>query len=188
MSEGKKCLDDHRFWEDKEKVNKGRRYVCGTKLNQNGSHISKYSERPGGLSEHTDIPQRVQSWIMCELPKSPNGEDPRRVPPSERGRQRSKSRSNQKDQPQQPTQQFEGPSVWDYGKELEKLPKHVLKVLHAARKELTDQGRVTEELKEALKGFQERIEPSPELDQLKELVETIPFVERMNEQYPERDF
>ena len=149
------------------------------KPNQNGSHISTYCERPGGQGEHFDIAQRVQSWITCQLPKRPSGDDPRRVRPEER-RRRSKSRSNQRDQPQQPTQRFEGTSVWDYREELEKQRRHVLKVLQAARKELTDQGRVTEELKEALKGLQEGKEPSPELDQLKEFEESIPIVERMH--------
>jgi hypothetical protein len=85
---------------------------------------------------------------MTELPERPNGEDPKRAQPKESRRQRSQSR--RRDQPPQ-IAQSEGFDVWQYGEDLENQRRYVLKAFNSARKELTDQGKITEQLKEGFK-------------------------------------
>ena len=54
-------------------------------------------------------------------------------------------------------------------------------MLFAARKELADIGRVTEELKRGLQVIQETFEETDATRQIKDFLETLPYVERMNE-------
>ena len=68
------------------------------KPNQRDSRTSQYCEIPGGQGECLNLIQRVQAWISPELPKRPNGEEPRRVPQSEKRQRRSGSKS--REQPQ----------------------------------------------------------------------------------------
>ena len=103
----------------------------GMKPNQKDSHISKYCERPGGGEEHVSVAAKVQAWVMTELPKRPNDEDPKTVQTKERRRQRSQSR--QRDQRPQ-IAQSEGFDVWQYGKDLENQRRYVLKALKLSQK------------------------------------------------------
>jgi hypothetical protein len=90
------------------------------------------------------------------MPKRPNGEEPTRAQPRERGRRRSQSR--RRDHTSQATSQAaqsEGIDVWQYWEDLENQRRYELKALNSARKELTDKGKITDELKEGLKEIQE---------------------------------
>ena len=67
--------------------------------------------------------------------------------------------------------------MWKYGEDLETQGRYVLKALNSARKELTDRGKIAEELQDALTKLQEESLPSDASDQLKEFLETAPKVE-----------
>ena len=54
-------------------------------------------------------------------------------------------------------------------------------MLISARKELSDYGRVTEELKRRLQTIKEQYEESAATRQIAELQEAIPIIERMND-------
>ena len=75
--QGSKCLDHYEKWDEKLSENVGRCYTCGMKDKQRGSHRSTCSPRPGGGGEFEDIEARVNAWIRAELPRRPNGEQPR---------------------------------------------------------------------------------------------------------------
>ena len=74
----------------------------------------------------------------------------------QRKNRRSKSRS--RDEPRRQEVYPEGFDPWTYGEEIDKRRKHALSMLFAARKELADIGRVTEELQKGLKFIQEAYE------------------------------
>jgi hypothetical protein len=75
----------------------------------------------------------------------------------------------------------EGYNPWEYGEEIEKRRKHALSMLFAARKELAETGRVTEELKKGLQVIKETFEETDATRQITDFLETLPYVERMNE-------
>ena len=54
-------------------------------------------------------------------------------------------------------------------------------MLISARKELSDYGRVTEELKRGLQTIKEQYEESDATKQIAEFQETMPIIERMND-------
>ena len=56
----------------------------------------------------------------------------------------------------------------------------MLKALNSARRELTENGRITEELKNGFRMLQEDPPPSDALGQLQEFMDTVPMVERTN--------
>ena len=67
-----------------------------------------------------------------------------------------------------------------YGEDPVNQRRYVLNVLNSAKKELTEKGRITEELKDGLRRLQEDSPPSDAQHQLKEFMDTVPLVERMN--------
>jgi hypothetical protein len=56
-----------------------------------------------------------------------------------------------------------------------------MQLLKSARRELKDNGTVSEDLQNIFKGLEGSMEPSHELDQVKKLLESIPVIERMNQ-------
>ena len=95
-----------------------------------------------------DFIQKAQAWISPELPKRPNGEEPRSVPQSEKRQRRSGSKS--REQPHRHEVTALGFDVWQYREDLENQRRHALKVLTSAREELTNYGKLIEELKTGL--------------------------------------
>jgi hypothetical protein len=75
----------------------------------------------------------------------------------------------------------EGFDPWQWGEEVETQRRHALKILTAARKELSDYAKVAEELKIALQRIKEEYHETDATKQIEELLETIPIIERMNE-------
>ena len=62
-----------------------------------------------------------------------------------------------------------------------KRQRHALSMLFAARKELADIERVTEEFKKGLQVIKEQYEETDATRQIAEFQETLPYIERMNE-------
>ena len=52
--------------------------------------------------------------------------------------------------------------------------------MKTARRELKDNGRVSEELLNILIGVEETVEPSPQVDQVKEFLESTLIIQHMN--------
>ena len=99
--------------------------MCGIKPRQDNSHISTYCERPGGKAENFDLIQRVQAFIGLELPKRPNGEEPRRVYQKDR-RSRSRSSSKSFDKPQRHEVLPPGVNAWQIGEDEEAKRRHAM--------------------------------------------------------------
>ena len=75
----------------------------------------------------------------------------------------------------------QGFDPWQRDEEVETQRRHALKILTAARKELSDYGKVAEELKVGLQRLKEEYQKTDSTKQIEELLETIPIIERMNE-------
>ena len=134
---------------------------------QRGSHRSNYCNTPGGGSEFEDIKAKVNAWITAALPKRPNGEQPRMAQQRKDQRKRSdRSKSRSRDEPRRQEVYPEGYSPWDYGEELEKRRRHALSMLFAARKEIADTGKVSEELKRGLEVIEQQYEETDATKQL----------------------
>jgi hypothetical protein len=141
-----------------------------------------YCERPGGGSEFEDIEAKVNAWITAALPERPNGEQPRMAQQRKDQRKRSdRSKSRSRDKPRRHEVYPEGYNPWDYGEEVEKRRKHALLMLFAARKELADTGKVSEELKRGFQTVREQYGETDAPKQIAEFQETLPCIERMNE-------
>ena len=119
----------------------------------------------------------MQAWISTELPLRPNGEEPQRSRPRENQRKRSESRS--RDQPRRQEVYPQGYDPWQLGEGLETQRRHALKILVAARKELSDYGKVAEELKRGLQSINDEYPENDATKQIEEFFETIPIIERM---------
>ena len=92
--------------------------------------------------------------------------------------ERSKSRSRE---PQRQEAHQEGINQWELGEQIEKRRKQAMSMLVAARKELADMGRVTEELKRGLETIKQQYEATDATKQIAEFLETLPYLERTNE-------
>ena len=92
---------------------------------------------------------------------------------------RSKSRS--RDEPRRHKVYPEGYNPWDYGEEVEKRRKHALLMLFAARKELADTGKVSEQLKRGLEMIKQQYEETDATKQIAEFQGTLPYIERVND-------
>jgi len=70
---GNKCDMRHPKWDESERLNKGRCYVCG----ERGDHRSQFCERPGGGMERTRFEDNnMFRFGWRELPCRPNGSIP----------------------------------------------------------------------------------------------------------------
>jgi hypothetical protein len=115
---------------------------------QRESHRSTHCERPGGRDDFGDVEAKVNAWITAALPKRPNGDQPRMARQIEDQRKKSeRSQSRSRDETRRQEAYPENFNPWDYGEKIEKRRKHALSMLFAARKELADTGKVSEELK-----------------------------------------
>jgi hypothetical protein len=151
------------------------------KWGQSESHLSTFCERPGGKSELVEIAARVQAWFGFELPKRPNGEEPKNSRPKDDQRKRARDeRQRSREQPR--TEVYPpGYDPWKIGEEFEDKRRKAMKTLTAARKELSNYGRVTEELKGLLHRMKEECPESETKAQIEEFLVTTPLIERMNE-------
>ena len=75
----------------------------------------------------------------------------------------------------------EGYDPWQHGEEVETRRRQTLSMLNSARRELADRGKVTEELKKGLQFMQEAYEDTDATRQIKDFLEKLPVIERMNE-------
>ena len=82
--EGNKRLNSHRYrWDKALKENKERCYVCGCKGTARiQPHRSKFCTAPGGGDEFENIRDKVEDWIVKELPLRPGRIKPI-IPPEE---------------------------------------------------------------------------------------------------------
>jgi hypothetical protein len=70
---------------------------------------------------------------------------------------------------------------WKIGEAEETRRRELAKVLNNARKELSELGKVTEELKRGLKDVLERADESETKEEAKDFIEDLPSIERINE-------
>ena len=93
-----------------------------------------------------NIRDKVDLWICKELPLRP-GKVKTSLPKEER--RRSKSPARRRSQEKENEMYAKGLSAWDIG-EIEEVHRHkLMKTLRSARRELTDQLHLTEELRMA---------------------------------------
>ena len=133
-----KCLNSHRYrWNESLKENKERCYVCGFKGTKRcPPHKSAFCSAPGGGEEFENIRERVENWIVKELPLRPGRVKP--IIPPEEGRHRSKSPTRRRSQEREEVMYGQGLSAWDIGEEFESKRRQLMKALTTARKELTE--------------------------------------------------
>ena len=91
-----------------------------------------------------------------------------------------KKDQDRKSRPRQNEQSFVE-DAWGYGEELDQRSRQIMKLLKSARTELKENGAVSEDLQNILKGLQGSLGLSNELDQVKEFLEGLPFIEKMNQ-------
>ena len=126
------------------------------------------------------IRDKVDFWLRKELPLRP-GRVKTSLPKDEE-RRRSKSPTRRRSQEKENEMHAKGLTAWDIG-EIEEVQRQKLtKTLRSARKELTDQLHLTEELRIALAAL---VEEAPESETKEEAIDfllNLKNIERINEQ------
>ena len=136
--EGNKCLNRHRKkWDENLKENKDRCYVCGLQQSKatmsKPPHRSNYCNAPGGGDEMESIRDKVERWILKELPLKPGKVKP--ILPKDEDRHRSKSPTRGRTQEKEDETYAKGLTAWDIGEEEESKRQKLMKTLRSARRE-----------------------------------------------------
>ena len=129
------------------------------------------------------IADRVSGWVTKDYPLRPGKMRPIIPQKAEFGRHRPKSPDRRRSQEREPTQQQRDANVdvWQICENEENLRRGLLTALNKARRELSEIGRVTDEMKFY---SQATIDGAPNSDakvSAIDLLENIPTIERINE-------
>ena len=165
--------------------NKDRRYVCGLQGKKTGkdrrpSHQSRYCEAPGGGENLQRLTAVAEGWLIKEFPLRPGKVKPVIPAQTEYGRHRSKSPDRRRSKEREEPSQDPNVDPWMLGEKQENQRRGLLKALNNARKELSGNGKVSDELKVYIKAIIEAVDASETKEEAKDFLEMLPDIERIN--------